>query len=374
MIFFHKGQASGTKDSLVDAWRQNCPQVAVLPYDLDAAFRASVVGQASAVTRAVFKRGPRVLRRGSGLIRDANRRSAWMNRRLSRFAMRHHAVTAADFSLSYGSTLDCAWGDRPHFIYTDLTILANLYYPNGEQAVTEWFPVLPSEIRSLRKATAVFTKSRHVSESLVSQYGVPKERVICVRYGPNVDFADSCDVQPSGTREILFVGVEWERKGGPELLDAFKRVRDQLPDATLKIVGCRPAVSSPGVVVVGPVDRKDMASFYRRAAVFCLPSWREASGNAYLEAMSAGLPVVASEYGATPDFITDGVTGYTVRPDDIERLSDIILRLLNDAELRTTIGQGGRTVVRERYNWTAVQALMWEAIQQMLPPHPRAHR
>ena len=111
-------------------------------------------------------------------------------------------------------------------------------------------------------------------------------------------------------KRILFVGLRWEVKGGPQLVEAFRRVLEVHPDATLTIVGCSPAVHVPNCQVVGVVPAEELPAYYQQASLFCVPSIRDAFGSAFIEALSYGLPVVTSDFGAMPEFVREGVTGY----------------------------------------------------------------
>ena len=80
----------------------------------------------------------------------------------------------------------------------------------------------------------------------------------CVYAGSNTTIKPvALDNRHYGNKQILFVGVDWQRKGGPELIEAFKRVLQKHPDARLAIVGCSPELSTPNCDIVGrvPVDQ-----------------------------------------------------------------------------------------------------------------------
>ncbi|MEE8561276.1 MAG: glycosyltransferase family 4 protein, partial [Gemmatimonadota bacterium] len=77
---------------------------------------------------------------------------------------------------------------------------------------------------------------------------------------------------------------------------------------------------------------------YRRADVFCLPSLQEGFGIVFLEAMAAGLPIVALRTAAIPEVVPDGETGLLVNPDRPEALREALIRLLRDHGLRAAMG------------------------------------
>lgn len=260
------------------------------------------------------------------------------------------------------SLFDARHPGVPHFLYTDHTYLANLRY-------SEPRPLLPvpatwraMERELYRTANVNFVSSGFAAESVIADYGVPPERVECVFSGCNVPAAG--EAERSG-RVILFVGVDWERKGGPELVEAFRSVRAGIPDAELWIVGCSPSVNEPGVRVLGRLAPERVADCYRRADVFCLPSRMDPAASVLAEAASMGLPVVATRVGGNAERVEDGVTGFVCEPGE---LADRLGRLLGDAELRRRFGEAGRELARERFTWEAVCGKMAVRMRRELEP------
>jgi glycosyltransferase involved in cell wall biosynthesis len=241
----------------------------------------------------------------------------------------------------------------PHFLYTDHTYLANRRYPRPK-------PLLPvpeawrAMERSLYEGTNCnFVSSGFAAESLREDYGIPGSRVEVVHSGANVAASD-VDSERSG-RVILFVGVDWERKGGPELVAAFREVRRTIPAAELWIVGCSPAVDEPGVKVFGRVGPDRVTRYYRDADVFCLPSRMDPSASVLAEAASYALPVVATRVGGNVERVEDGVTGFLC---EVDGLSARLVQLLREPELRVRFGEAGRRMARARFTWAAVCSRM----------------
>lgn len=142
---------------------------------------------------------------------------------------------------------------------------------------------------------------------------------------------------------VLFVGTWRGRKRGAELAEAFARdVRRAVPDAELRMVTQdAPAEVPEGATVLGRLSDEELAREYARAWVFCLPSSYEGFGIPYAEAMTAGLPVVATpNVGAR--YVTDeGRYGVLT---DLDALGDRLVELLTDEGLRERLG----SVARER--------------------------
>jgi glycosyltransferase involved in cell wall biosynthesis len=95
--------------------------------------------------------------------------------------------------------------------------------------------------------------------------------------------------------------------------------------------------------------RSDIPHVLSCIDIFVLPSLHEGMPNVILEAMAAGLPVVATNVGGTPEVVVDGETGFLVPPRDPKALADAIVRLINDPELRKRFGQAGRERIEKHF-------------------------
>lgn len=259
------------------------------------------------------------------------------------------------FSVQTQSLYDASIPGLPHFVYTDHTHLANLSYPgfpSDQLFAREWID-LEQEI--YRHARHVFVMSDHVRRSLIDDYAFDPARATCVYAGSNVDSAPVAIANDDYTNQtILFVGIDWERKGGPTLLAAFDRVAERLPRARLVIIGSSPYSTHPRVEVVGRVPREEVKRRMTEASVFCLPTRAEPFGIAVVEAFHHRLPVVASNIGAMPDLVRDGESGQLVPPDDPAALADALVALLSDPALCRRFGERGCEIAREHYSWDAV--------------------
>ncbi len=259
------------------------------------------------------------------------------------------------FSFQLHSLYDASYPGVPHFVYTDHTHLENLNYPGfGTQDLFH-----PSWIRLERSiyhnATLVFTRSSNIRRSVIDHYAVQPERVVCVFGGSNVSVPKEGMLKRSYDQEtILFVGSDWGRKGGPDLIQAFELLLKTNPSAKLVIVGASPDISLPNCTVVGRVPLEKMPAYYQQASIFCLPTRLEPFGMVFVEAMSYKLPIVATHIGAIPDMVVNGANGYLVTPGDIQELAKRLCLLLDDPERCRQFGAVGYRLVQSRYNWDAV--------------------
>lgn len=363
MLCLYRGLNSGTNPALLGAWQSALPQLDICQYDLHEIVLGTVGQKLAAIPHALRAAGPGALLWVNDRFGEAVKRSGWYMRRLAQATRKAQEDEDFDFSLSIGTIIPVLEPKKRHFIYSDLTILANLYYPNAQAIVEFWREYLPYERQTLQRATAVFTASSMMSRSLVEHYGLDPAKVVRVNTGCNTPPVENPDPSRHRRQNVLFIGVQWQRKGGPELVAAFSKVRKQFPQASLTIVGCKPRVSGPGIEVVGLVPPQRVSYYLGRASIFCMPSRREPLGVVYLEAMRAGLPVVACDLGAVPDFVTDGQTGYKVKLDDIDGLADRLESLLANPQLCSIMGQRAKEFVESHYTWKRVQQAMWNVIK-----------
>ena len=172
---------------------------------------------------------------------------------------------------------------------------------------------------------ACCTASHWTAASLVADHGVAAEKVHVVGLGPNHEPAGGAGAGADAAPRFLFVGREWERKHGPLLLRAFARLRAEIPDARLDLVGGASAgerARRDGARAAG-LDRPDEAArvsaLFGAATCFVMPSEVEPFGLAYIEAAVAGVPSIATSVGGAGTIVAEG-TGLLVPPGDEEAL------------------------------------------------------
>jgi glycosyltransferase involved in cell wall biosynthesis len=112
--------------------------------------------------------------------------------------------------------------------------------------------------------------------------------------------------------------------------------------------------------------RRDVPALLSAVSVSVLPSLSEGLSNVVLEAMAAGVPVVATSVGGTPEIVDDGVTGLLVPPRDAGALADAISSLLTDPARRQTIGEAGRRRVEERFSLEAMVLATEQLYERLL--------
>ncbi len=163
--------------------------------------------------------------------------------------------------------------------------------------------------------------------------------------------------------EVLCVGRLVPAKGQHVLLRAVERIRATGRPIFLRLVGDGPDRASLEATVrelglsedvrfEGPVSQDRIRSLYESADAFALASFAEGIPVVLMEAMAMEVPCVSTRITGIPELIRDGIDGLLVAPANHEELAAAILRLMDDAELRRSIGEAGRRRVMDAYNLT----------------------
>ncbi|WP_149029447.1 GNAT family N-acetyltransferase [Corynebacterium halotolerans] len=205
----------------------------------------------------------------------------------------------------------------------------------------------------LQAATKVFANTRKVVDSLRSaDYRLPPRQVSHLEMGVYSPYlTEPLPVRdPARHPGIVFIGTTLERKGGTMLLDIWRRELKDRADLTLITLEQVPA--EPGLTVVNDLQPGDarLWEILARADIMCFPSVIDQAPNAILEAMAAGLPVIAHPNGAVPEMVLDGETGFLVDCHRREPVADALKTLIDDPYLRIRMGEEGHRHVREHYN------------------------
>lgn len=238
--------------------------------------------------------------------------------------------------------------------------LTPMRFPELAGPRTKAFPALVR--RALRRGAFVHTPSAFVAAEVVDFLGAAPDRVVAVHHGvPPVLARAAADAAPPVPRPyVLALGAVEPRKDLPSLVRAFDAVAAGRPDLHLVLAGpdgwgaeetaaaLDAARHRHRIRRLGWVDDRTRAALLRHAAVFAYPSRYEGFGFPPLEAMAAGVPVVATTAGALPEVLGDGAL--LVPPGDVEALADGLEQALVDDEVRAgLVARGHRRV--DHFDW-----------------------
>lgn len=314
-----------------------------------------------------------VLTYGPSVLSSASTRHAFffltplMFRHLSAAIVSRFGPEAASFRfvLQTQGLFNAALPGRPFVIYTDHTIASHREYLHSDPRVFRSKSLLRLERELYLRADRILTTAAHVEHTLVHAYGCDAKRVATILIGSNIEAtASPDDLARYDAGRIVFVGIDWDRKGGPTLLSAFDKIAARFPQATLTIAGCSPPLSNPRAQAIGLVPRTNVSNLLADASIFCLPSVVEPSAVASVEAMAFKLPVVATSVGGFPGMVEDGKTGLLVPPNDADALAAALSELLADPERTRAMGQAGYRRGRDLFTWDAVGARLHAQIER----------
>jgi glycosyltransferase involved in cell wall biosynthesis len=270
---------------------------------------------------------------------------------------------------------------------------ATLVLHQHDHALSDFDPALL--LPRLRHAALILGCSGFVTDRIRRTYPELAARCAVLHNGVDDRFL-ALPTAPERSQRVLFVGRLAPEKGVHTLIEAFVRIADRHPGARLDLVGpddlspkqfvdpldqdplLRPVAHFYGsrgafrrhldqlagplgarVALHGPVANDRLGGLLGEAGIFAFPSlWQEPFGIPPVEAMAAGLPVVATRAGALPEIVVPERTGLLVERGDVEGLARALDRLLADPGLRARLGAAGRERARASFSWDGQVALL----------------
>lgn len=285
-------------------------------------------------------------------------RGALGGRRQVRHGLRASEASVNVFNTQVPAALGGALARRkPYVAVTDVTprqydSIADDYEHRADREgfVSRWKHHVNRRVYS--EARACVAWSSWAADSIVSDYGVPAERVEVIAPGVELDRWAVGPAREDDSVRLLFVGGDFRRKGGDLLLDALAALPDEVE---LTVVTKSDVAPGPRVSVVDDLAPNDgrLRDLYASSDIFVLPSRAEAYGIAAVEAAASGLPSVVSDVGGLADIVEDGTTGFVVPAGGLQPLADGIRALVADASLRRRLGSAARERAEARFDATA---------------------
>lgn len=214
------------------------------------------------------------------------------------------------------------------------------------------------EKKALQNCAAIILPSEWSVERAKEIYHLPSEKVHLLRFGPNIEVPEK--IQPkdySGEIKFLFLGVDWQRKGGGIALKATEILRQKGFPVKLLVVGCVPPEQSDALEVI-PFLNKNKTEDYERlkqllsqSHLLFLPTRAECYGIVYCEASAYGLPSIATATGGVTSIVKDGVNGFAL-PENAgaEEYAEKIAEILCPEQL-SVLSESSRKRYEEHLTW-----------------------
>lgn len=217
-------------------------------------------------------------------------------------------------------------------------------------------------------SNSVFTtvSSPWAANSVCQDYGKPPQAVKILSWGCNIPEVPVNDVAPdplpSARCRLLFIGLDWQRKGGDIVLETATRLHDAGFDCQFDIVGAKPAhsVNLPNVTMHGLLRKSDPGEFarlidlLRSASILFLPTRQDCTPMVFAEANALGVPALASDVGGVSGVISDGENGLLLPADaGAAEFADAIVDLWQDWPRYLAMRKSARYAYDNRLNWRA---------------------
>ncbi|HMK53188.1 MAG TPA: glycosyltransferase family 4 protein [Methanobacteriaceae archaeon] len=216
----------------------------------------------------------------------------------------------------------------------------------------------------IRKTDKVTTVGCQVAKDIQASYDVDPSQISVVGNGVDTNFF----TPPKTYRDngkILYSGRLVYGKGLMDLVGAAKTVCGKYPKTSFIIAGegfLKPKLKSlvqklhleKNFEFLGHIDQSKLLKHYQNDSIYVLPSYGEGLPSAVLEAMSCAMPVVATNVSGINEVVEDGRTGLLVPPNAPDLLAKALLNLLENDDLRNSIGENGRNQVKNKFTWNIV--------------------
>lgn len=251
---------------------------------------------------------------------------------------------------------------RKFYCVTDMTVKQAVdsgHFQMSQLRHDEACKAIDAQKRMFDSCEKTFVLCQWTWESVVNDYAQSPDKVVVVGAGANMPELEPSESKYS-SHQILFVGYDWVRKGGPLLVDAFRLVRKQIPNATVNIVGSTPKIFEEGVKVIGSVNkatrsgRAKIERLYQEANCFCILPDFDPFPNALIEAQATGTPVISLATGSRDEAVKDNVTGILVKKRDCREVAAALLKILSDPNRAHEMGLAGRKLVLHKFTWQNV--------------------
>ena len=211
------------------------------------------------------------------------------------------------------------------------------------------------------------TWAEWTKKGLVADYEIAPEQVTVMPPGVNTrewKRPTPC-TRDTESVKILFVGADFDRKGGAVLLEAFRALRR--PGLELRIVTRNPPPDEAGVYVYKDLEANSDAlkNLYFDSDIFCLPTFADCMPMVLSEAGAAGLSLVSTDIAGIPEIVREGETGFTVPRGDVGALKVALERLVENSELRLGMGEAAARVVAREFDAERNTTRLLDVIKQV---------
>lgn len=218
--------------------------------------------------------------------------------------------------------------------------------------------------RAFTKAAHCILASDWNKNSAINDYGIDTGKISVIPCGANLDFipvAGNVRDRHPGSNHLLFLGVEWERKGGEIALETFRLLRQEGMNTHLHIIGCLPPHDLSGeenISVIPFLDKNNAGDFQQLHNIFLqtdfllLPTRAECAGVVFSEASAYGIPSITTDTGGVATYVKNGINGFALPVQaGADEYAEKISRLLADKQAMQNLKHSSRKYYDEYLSW-----------------------
>jgi glycosyltransferase involved in cell wall biosynthesis len=280
--------------------------------------------------------------------------------------------------------------ELPVAFWSDATLPVMLdFYPSYSNVSRRSMRAgLELEQRALQQTSLAIYSSEWAAEAAIEHFQLERDRVMVVPFGANIDSAPTTEeierIAEERSREhcqLLFLAVEWERKGGDIAVEAARWLNERAIPTTLVVAGCSPPadVSEPFVECRGFLDKKtrrgraELHQLLAESHFLIHPARADATPIVLPEASAFGLPILASSVGGICTIVRSARNGYTLSPEaDGEVYGALIKDMFEDRKRMLKLAHSSHREYRTRLNWDAAGAAVVQRLEQLVPERDRS--
>lgn len=234
--------------------------------------------------------------------------------------------------------------------------------------------------KAFQNASHCMLSSQWCAQSTIKDYGIAENKISVVHMGANLDAIPEraqIDFEPKPNRcNLLFLAVEWERKGGDIALEIFRRLKQQGVSVHLHIIGCVPPhqlSDEKNITNIPFLNKNKKEDFHRLHEILLqtdflvLPTRAECAGIVYSEAAAYGIPSITTNTGGIGDCVQDGVTGFTLPLSATATdYAELIVSILNSTDKQKSLKLAARNYFEMEMNWNKWGSRFFEIAQNLI--------
>ncbi|KYC63713.1 glycosyltransferase family 4 protein [Heyndrickxia coagulans] len=269
--------------------------------------------------------------------------------------------------------------DINYYVYQDLCIYSLIEeYKNNYDVFVNYSGFGKFSLEDLYKrnkwqkkfydhCSGIFTMSEWLKQTIERNYNITKEKIHTVKAGINVKGSKLNIEKDKNTKYILFVGRDFTRKNGLNVIRAFKKLSKSNKHLRLVIAGPESLPLNEkltqDIIFLGDADYETLNYYYGLADVFCMPSYFEAYGIVFTEALVRGIPCVALNSYAMPEIIQD--YGILVENGSVDEIAGAIHEILGNDAYKKNI-ERDMELLKLEYSWDNIANKMVNQIKKDL--------